>query len=104
LSFLSKHFEIFRDAVFEIDLSGVPHYKKKSGVFTLDLLVENMGRTNYGRPHDFLQKKGLWEGPVLLNGKQIEKWDIVPLEFKSKWVKRFKKFYCCRTVLKNSAF
>ena len=52
----------------------------------LDLLVENLGRTNYGRPHEFMQKKGLWEGPVLLDGNAITDWEIVPLEFKKKWV------------------
>ena len=59
-----------------------------SGGCYLDLLVENIGRANYGKPHDFMQMKGLWEGPVLLDGKPIKSWDIFPLEFKSKWVKQ----------------
>lgn len=52
----------------------------------MDIVVENLGRVNYGRPHDFNQKKGLWEGPVLLDGHQLSNWIIIPLEFKRKWV------------------
>lgn len=53
----------------------------------LDIVVENLGRVNYGKPHDFKQKKGLWEGPVLLDGEPLYDWKIIPLEFKSKWVR-----------------
>ena len=55
-----KRLIICRDAVTTIDLSEAGD---KTGIFTLDLLVENVGRANYGRPHEFVQKKGLWEGP-----------------------------------------
>ena len=39
---------------------------------TLDLMVENLGRANFGSPHNFEQKKGLWEGDVLLDGQVME--------------------------------
>ena len=52
----------------------------------MDIIVENLGRVNYGRPHDFNQKKGLWEGPVLLDGQELSDWKIIPLELKRKWV------------------
>ena len=73
----------------EIDLTEVPGAPfGDSEEVTLDLLVENMGRANYGRPHEFNQKKGLWEGPVLLDGQELQDWEIVPLEFKKKWVNK----------------
>jgi len=52
----------------------------------MDIVVENLGRVNYGKPHNFHQKKGLWEGPVLLDGQELSDWEIIPLEFKRKWV------------------
>lgn len=58
----------------------------------LDIIVENMGRVNYGKPHDFKQKKGLWEGPVLLDGTQLSDWQIVPLEFKTSWINQLKNW------------
>ncbi len=58
----------------------------------LDIVVENMGRVNYGKPHDFVQKKGLWEGPVFLDGDRLSNWQIIPLEFKSDWVKSLKNW------------
>ena len=32
-------------------------------------MVENLGRANFGAPHNFEQLKGLWEGEVLLDGE-----------------------------------
>ncbi|XP_063222703.1 beta-galactosidase-1-like protein 2 isoform X1 [Bacillus rossius redtenbacheri] len=46
---------------------------------TLDILVENMGRR--------LSKKGLYDGDVLLNRQAIRDWEIVALQFHTKWVK-----------------
>jgi hypothetical protein len=78
---------VHRDATLQIDLTDVPGTPcSETDDCHLDLLVENLGRTNYGRPHEFMQKKGLWEGPILLDGKPIDDWEIVPLEFKKKWV------------------
>ncbi len=55
---------------------------------TVDFMVENMGRANFGRPHEFDQKKGLWEGPVVVDSEIVSDWQIIPLEFRSAWVQR----------------
>ncbi|XP_044259370.1 beta-galactosidase-1-like protein 2 [Tribolium madens] len=52
---------------------------------TLDLLVENWGRSNYGKLNQFNQFKGLWQGNVLINDVVLHNWEIIPLEFQSKW-------------------
>ena len=41
---------------------------------------------NYGRPHEFNQRKGLWEGEVLVDDVPITGYTIYPMEFKSQWV------------------
>jgi len=63
------------------------------GPHTLDLLIENKGRVNFGRLQHFEQHKGL-RGTRLastetyhLNGVEIENVEIVALEFKSAWIK-----------------
>lgn len=53
---------------------------------TLDLVVENMGRVNYGKITSFVQFKGLTED-VHLNNRKLVDWEIIPLEFKSSWSK-----------------
>jgi len=53
----------------------------------MDIVVENLGRANFGQPHNFQLKKGLWEGPLLLDGQQLSDFQIVPLEFKAAWVR-----------------
>ena len=40
-------------------------------------MVENLGRANFGAPHNFEQLKGLWEGEVVLDG-EITGFVIVP--------------------------
>lgn len=74
----------------ELDLSQVPGCGGEQGneECILELFVENLGRTNFGKPHQFNQKKGLWEGPVSLDGEVIKDWEIIPLEFKGDWVRR----------------
>lgn len=52
---------------------------------TLDLVVENWGRNNFGRLAQFRQFKGLWQGSVYLNEEKIQNWIITPMEFKSQW-------------------
>ncbi|KAJ8920356.1 hypothetical protein NQ315_005220 [Exocentrus adspersus] len=54
---------------------------------TLDLVVENWGRNNFGYLEQFNQFKGLWQGSVYLNFKELVDWEIVPLEFKKSWTK-----------------
>ena len=74
-----------------LDLSQVPGCNGDGTQdCVLDLFVENIGRTNYGKPHQFDQKKGLWEGPVSIDGDVIKDWEIIPLEFKGDWVRRYK--------------
>ncbi|XP_063238345.1 beta-galactosidase-1-like protein 3 [Bacillus rossius redtenbacheri] len=54
---------------------------------TLDLLVENWGRVNYGySTATFRQWKGLWEGDVLLDGAALRDWEIIALQFNKRWV------------------
>jgi len=43
-------------------------------------------------PKDFEQKKGLFEGPLLVDGMQLSNITAIPLELKSKWIKRYTKF------------
>lgn len=53
---------------------------------TLDLIVENMGRVNYGHIKNFAQFKGLMDD-VYLNNEKILGWNIIPFEFKKSWNK-----------------
>ncbi|XP_043214981.1 beta-galactosidase-1-like protein 2 isoform X2 [Amphibalanus amphitrite] len=58
-----------------------------AGAHTLDILVENMGRVNYGKPHVLnAQRKGLYEGPVLIDGVAVTGWEIYPMEMKKDWI------------------
>lgn len=52
---------------------------------TLVLLVENWGRTNFGKLEQFNQFKGLWQGGVFINDEELFNWEIIPLEFKKSW-------------------
>lgn len=79
------------------DLNGFGFWKQKdSKLFfdskkyinaTLELLVENWGRVNYGFLQQFNQHKGLWQGNVLLNNKVVQFDKIFPLEFKKSFTK-----------------
>lgn len=80
---------ICRDASFKF---GSWRPVERNGSSVMDIIVENMGRVNYGEPHNFIQKKGLWEGPVYLDGKQISKWSIYPLEFKQDWITKLQNW------------
>ena len=89
---ISNPLHSFSDEVLSIDLSGVPIPEGQTSACepecTLDLFVENLGRVNFGLPHEFHQRKGLWEGPVNLDGVPLKNWEIISLEFKSAWVSR----------------
>ncbi|CAL4069324.1 unnamed protein product, partial [Meganyctiphanes norvegica] len=53
-----------------------------SGASELIILVENLGRANYGVPHKLdSQRKGITEGPVKVDGVQVDEWLMIPLEF-----------------------
>jgi len=71
-----------RDAefVFSSNLEGC-----ESGC-TLDIMVENLGRANFGAPHNFEQKKGLWEGDVLLDDAPLDDWEHISIEMKPDWL------------------
>jgi len=53
---------------------------------TLDLLVENLGRANFGSPHNYEQKKGLWEGDILLDNEPLDDWEHIAVEMKPEWL------------------
>ena len=78
-----------RDAEFEFSDELSEACSDEAGC-TLDLMVENLGRANFGAPHNFEQKKGLWEGDVLLDNVPLDDWEHIALEMKPQ--ERFKKF------------
>ncbi|XP_050301392.1 beta-galactosidase-1-like protein 2 [Anthonomus grandis grandis] len=54
---------------------------------TIDLIVENIGRSNGASTEMYKQSfKGLWQGNVTINGTIISSWTIVPFELKKQWV------------------
>lgn len=81
------------------DLRGFGYWKIKDGSMSLDspdglnnvtleLVVENWARNNFGLLSQLYQYKGLWQGDVLINKERLRNWNIFPLEFKSSWVKK----------------
>jgi len=88
-----------------------------SGLHDLDILVENMGRINFGRAQDFLQHKGIVpseraeENFYIHDTLQYEGFEIFALEFDSDWVQRsvffviscIKLYGCVKTLLYISA-
>lgn len=48
---------------------------------SLALMVENLARNNFGKPHQFEQRKGLPEGPLLVDGVEATLDGIVALQF-----------------------
>ena len=72
-----------RDAEFEFDEEYVAECE---GGCTLDLMVENLGRANFGAPHNFEQKKGLWEGDVLLDEVPLDDWEHIAVEMNTDWL------------------
>ena len=80
-----------------MDLSMVPdcnYDHAPHAVCVIDLIVENLGRSNFGKPHTFDQKKGLledqvfWDAPRPGEFSPMTHWEIIPLEFKGDWVSR----------------
>ncbi len=61
------------------------------GPFTLDIMVENMGRVNYDRGKHRLndQRKGIM-GSVYFNKQKLENWIHIPLEFCDGFYKNMK--------------
>jgi len=57
---------------------------------TLDIIVENMGRLNFGANDELnSQTKGL-NGSVFIDGISHQNWDIYPLEFENSFVQNLK--------------
>ncbi|PSN48316.1 Beta-galactosidase-1-like protein 3 [Blattella germanica] len=55
---------------------------------TLDILVENWGRVNFGLHSDFEQCKGLRKGTkILFDNEHVKGWETFSLQFKSKWLR-----------------
>ncbi|CAG9772546.1 unnamed protein product [Ceutorhynchus assimilis] len=77
------------------DLSNFGFYKLENSQIVLtdvalynasiDLVVENWGRVNYGKLTQYYQFKGLWQGDILINDAPIKNWQHIPLEFKTFW-------------------
>jgi len=69
-----------------VPLNG-SHFSAVKDLYQLEIVVENMGRINFGNPALLnSQRKGLL-GPVLLdNGSPVKGWQIFPLEFKQEHV------------------
>lgn len=84
----------------ENDLNGFGYWRILNGTLnlgpvefksvTLELIVENWGRNNFGHMDQFVQFKGLWQGGVYINDRLITNWEVVPLEFKKKWTNALK--------------
>ncbi|XP_967722.2 beta-galactosidase-1-like protein 2 [Tribolium castaneum] len=75
------------------DLDKFGYWRLKDGTIqlpqkpnaTIDIIVENWGRINYGKLHQFKQFKGLNQN-IFLNDQELKNWTIIPLEFKSNWI------------------
>ncbi len=57
------------------------HISLPKGKVTLDILIENLGRINFG-PHLLKNKKGITER-VLLNGTELKGWQMFSLPFEN---------------------
>jgi len=60
-----------------------------NGMHTVDLLVENIARTNFGGRGDFIQQKGIadvHQSKIEINDQEIGSVEIIAAEFKSAWV------------------
>ncbi|XP_031335067.1 beta-galactosidase-1-like protein 3 [Photinus pyralis] len=77
------------------DLNGFGYWRLENGKLnlggmnrtnaTLELVVENWGRNNFGFSYQFKQFKGLWQCDVYINSDVISNWEVMPLQFKRKW-------------------
>lgn len=96
------------------DLNGFGYWRLKDSTLnlgneeykdaTLELIVENWGRNNFGKLNQFDQKKGLWQGNVLINEINISDWQIVPLEFKKKWTNNLKNWHEYEPIIGPSLY
>lgn len=68
---------------------NVDGHFKSGAVNTIQILVENSGRVNYGKDINN-QRKGIL-GKVELDNNLISNWKIYPLEFHSDWITKLSK-------------
>ncbi|XP_023018455.2 beta-galactosidase-1-like protein 2 [Leptinotarsa decemlineata] len=79
-----------------VDLDSFGYWRKENGSInlgsdkvkenaTIDIMVCNMGRNNFGSLDQFRQFKGLWQG-ILLDDQELLDWEIYPVEFKKSWI------------------
>lgn len=73
-----------------------------AGTVTLDLLVENLGRINFG-PYLLKNKKGITEA-VLLDGKPVQGWQQFKLPFDKQPAVKTGKLTADAPVLKEGSF
>lgn len=59
---------------------------------TLDILVLNWGRVNFGKLKDFQQFKGLVDAEIKINDELVSDWLIYPLEFPASWNRNLTKW------------
>ena len=52
----------------------------------VDILVENMGRINFGHAPDFKQQKGLALANIIVNDEPISQFEVFAAEFKTEWI------------------
>ncbi|KAK9874561.1 hypothetical protein WA026_005396 [Henosepilachna vigintioctopunctata] len=65
---------------------------------TLDIIVNNWGRINFGKLKDFRQHKGLYQCDLFLNDEILNDWTIKPLEFKAEWTRNLSEWRDVETV------
>ncbi|XP_065171046.1 beta-galactosidase-1-like protein 2 [Atheta coriaria] len=75
------------------DVAGFGYWKAENSTIVLtnetltnarlDLIVENFGRVNYGKLHDFNQFRGL-SGNIYIDNVEIFDWEVVSLPFSKK--------------------
>lgn len=66
--------------------STITIYNPENTNVTIDLIIENFGRNNYGEQQKMMfQFKGLTDD-VYLNEEKLVDWQIIPFEFKKSWV------------------
>jgi len=71
-----------------VNISSESFSSSSQSSYSLDLIVENTGRYNYGKEMD-VARKGI-NGSVYIDESLVDKWDIYPLEFKQKFVEELK--------------
>jgi len=90
LVFLNDQPEYWINSVKEFALNV-----SSNGQHVVDLLVENIARTNFGGSGDFVQQKGMapiHQSKIEINGQEILGLEAISLEFKSAWVRSLRNW------------